>query len=78
MEGEVEVDLIIYVSKRVIKRVKLPISELKRDDEGSYSYDEIEAEAYRKVREEFRSDGFSVELSESELVSHPEGFEYWI
>lgn len=78
MEGEVEVDLIIYLTKRSVKRVKVPLSGLKPDDEGHYSYGEIEGAAYQKVREEFKVDGFTTELSESELISYPEGFNYWI
>lgn len=81
MEGEVEVEIVFYITTKIIKSVKVPISELKQDDEGLYNYDEIEKLAARKGKEELTADGVRyvhIDFSESELISFPESFDYWI
>lgn len=79
MEGEVEVEIVFYITTKIIKSVKVPISELKQDDEGLYNYDEIERLAARKGKDQLKADGVRyvhIDFSESELISRPEGFDY--
>jgi hypothetical protein len=81
MDGELEVEIVFYVTSRIIKSVKVPIAELKQDREGLYDWDEIERLAALKGKAELKAEGVkysNIELSESELVSHPEDFDYWI
>ena len=79
MEGEVEVEIVFYVTSRIIKSVKVPIAELKKDGEGLYDYDEIEKLAALKGKAELKAEGVkyvNIEFSDSELVSRPEWFDY--
>jgi hypothetical protein len=79
MDGEVEVEIVFYVTSRIIKSVKVPITELNKDGEGLYDYDEIEKLAARKGKAELKADGVkyvNIEFSDSELVSRPEWFDY--
>jgi hypothetical protein len=79
MDGEVEVETVFYVTNRIIKSVKVPIAELKKDGEGLYDYDEIEKLAARKGEAELKAEGVKyvyIEFSDSEIVSRPEWFDY--
>lgn len=81
MEGEVEVEIVFYITTKIIKSVKVPISELEQDDEGMYDYDEIEKLAAIKGKDQLTADGVRyvhIDFSESELISCPEGFDYYI
>lgn len=80
MEDEIEIDLCLYYTAKIVKKVKIPISKLTPDEDGFYDKFQIEKFAYEEGVSLIKADGikyFRIEIDEMDIVSAPDNFEYW-